>query len=390
MIRHNCVILLCNIPWKWSTDYINQTAIELSKRNTVVCFSWMHARSLREHLLFPGQSIFFKTLHDGVYGYSGLHILPLRRLLWIQQANLWINILIIKLFIRCVIGVKDAQSALLWFFDPRMWPIARSFGHSFSTLYDCVDYWTGDVSTSREARQALARLEKEALEQATTVVVNSHSLYNRHKGTRFDIHVVPQGFRLGTFQKTHSYDLRLSDTKPVVGYVGAINDRLDYGLLVELARRMPQCRFVFVGPTTQADALYANGISTDERRPLFLLPNVSRIAMVDKKYISDIIRQFDICMIPYRTDVAFNQYSFPMKLFEYFYVGKPVLATSIDELKQFHPLVHIATTALEWKQYIRSTLPRRWPAAYRKKQRQRAVANSWSNKINAIYKVLER
>jgi hypothetical protein len=78
-----------------------------------------------------------------------------------------------------------------------------------------------------------------------------------------------------------------------------------------------------------------------------------------------------------------------MKLFEYFYMGKPVLATPIEELKRFPKYVKIGRTAEEWEKHIQTLLAKPWPKAYQKEQKRLAVANSWDYKIDAILKVVE-
>jgi len=79
-----------------------------------------------------------------------------------------------------------------------------------------------------------------------------------------------------------------------------------------------------------------------------------------------------------------------MKIFEYFYPGKPVVSTPILELKRLQPYVKIAKNAEEFKEEIKKILKEGWPKEYQQKQKKMAIANSWENKIEKISEVLER
>ena len=77
-----------------------------------------------------------------------------------------------------------------------------------------------------------------------------------------------------------------------------------------------------------------------------------------------------------------------MKLFEYFYMGKPVISTPIEEVKRFPNYVKIGNTVEEWKKHITSLLSHSWPKSYQKKQREMAIANNWSKKISIIGEII--
>lgn len=73
-----------------------------------------------------------------------------------------------------------------------------------------------------------------------------------------------------------------------------------------------------------------------------------------------------------------------MVLFEYFYMGKPVVSTPIEELKRFPKYVKIGKDYKEWERIIEDFLSKPWPKNYQMEQRKLAEENSWENKINTI------
>lgn len=75
-----------------------------------------------------------------------------------------------------------------------------------------------------------------------------------------------------------------------------------------------------------------------------------------------------------------------MKLFEYFYMGKPVLSTPIRELTlpKFKNLIKIGKNYLEWESHIHYLLNKPWNKSSQRKQKQMAINNSWDNKVKFI------
>jgi hypothetical protein len=172
--------------------------------------------------------------------------------------------------------------------------------------------------------------------------------------------------------------------KPIIGYIGGMNYRLDFGLLDHLAARNPHFRFVLVGPIQENDSYHFRTIVQPQLTALFRHPNVMHIPYIAKDQIPGMIKQFNVAMIPYDVKLDFNKYCYPMKLFEYFYMGKPVLATPIEELKRFPKYVKIGSTAKEWEKNIQEILFKPWPTSYQKEQKRLAITNSWEEKINVV------
>lgn len=382
MINNACIIILCNVPWDWSTDYINQTAFELSKKNTVICFFWLEAKSLKEYIQKPGTSLFFQKKQKNIYMYYGFYFIPFRRWNAIQKLNLYINVWIVRVFIGIINISKHFTNKILWYFDAAVFPFLQPFGQSYITIYDCVDYYVGGYRLSAKQKAVSQRIENNAIKESDVVTVNSHILYHHHSQVRSDIHLVPQGFRFDVFRKRQKYPIKLPHDIPIVGYVGAINDRLDYLLLVRLAKQCPDFLFVFIGPIL--DVAHEEGLKrvAFATKHLFTQKNVLYMGAIDKKYIPDLIGQFTVGIIPYRVTDAFNRNSFPMKLFEYFYMGKPVISSDIFELRHYPRFVTIARNTQEWKKGLEKIINNKW--AYQGEQRTEAIRHSWARKIQAI------
>jgi teichuronic acid biosynthesis glycosyltransferase TuaH len=107
--------------------------------------------------------------------------------------------------------------------------------------------------------------------------------------------------------------------KPVVGYFGAIERRIDYRLMEEVIRKNPDKSFVFVGPEDKQfipDWFYQ-------------AENVHFTGAVAYEYMPAVIKGFDVALIPFKKDDV-SASIFPLKLFEYLGAGKPVVAIDFN------------------------------------------------------------
>lgn len=393
MISNTVILIPLHAPLDWITDYQLQTIKILAAHdNRVIVFKWGSSKSVRniltEFLIGKGRISVLKKEKNIIY-YSPIHLFPFRRLEIIKNFNLALNIIFIKLFL---FFFERNRRRILWLFSPpEFYFIPKLLGRSFYSIYDCVDYYS---LLDKKISQRNKKREISIANTVDKVFVNSRSLFSYFRKIRKDVALVPQGFALEIFrkfQKTEINKLRLPKGKPIIGLVGGINNRIDFPLLFELINKCPEYNFVFIGPKQRSysdDEKYLQEKNNYEK--LFSLTNTFWIDKQAKSKIPSIIKNFDAAMIPYDTALDFNKYCHPMKLFEYFYLGKPMIATPIEELKRFPKFVKIGRNADEWKIIIEKLLSKPWPEKYKIQQKKLAIENSWENKIEAISKVIEK
>lgn len=370
MKNRDVIIIPFNLPWDWSTDYLNQTAFELAKRgNIVICYLWGDTKSLKEFTVSGRYPRLITKYSKNIYLFNPIYFIPFRRFKFVADLNSSINIVFLRMFAEIISFTKNARKKIFWIFDPDLIFIYKYFGRKYFLLYDCVDFFPGAN-------------EPYLCKIADLVTANSHVLQNHLSQYRKGVKFVPQGFRISNFKKRKYKIKDLNLKKPVIGFVGAVNARLDYDLLFNLARRNPNWNFVIWGPLLEKEKFNVN--TWNKMQELTSLPNVKTGESKDKKEIPGIISQFDIGMIPYGISQDFNKYCYPMKLFEYFYIGIPVISTPIEELSYFKDLVRIEKDYQGWQKSLEEILAKSWPASKKAKQKLLANKNSWENKINNI------
>lgn len=139
------------------------------------------------------------------------------------------------------------------------------------------------------------------------------------------------------FPKPH--DLSIIDSKPVIGYVGALTAlRLDIDLLIFLAEKRPSWNFVFVG---SQDDIFSNS-------KLHSLDNVYFLGKKDTLEAPAYIQHFNVCINPQVINEITDD-NYPLKIDEYLAMGKPVVATATNIMQQvFHEVVGLASSGEEF------------------------------------------
>ncbi|RYU93645.1 glycosyltransferase [Emticicia agri] len=124
-------------------------------------------------------------------------------------------------------------------------------------------------------------------------------------------------------------------TTPIIGYTGAVCQRIDYPLLEKLAKANPDKTLVLVGP--RKNDLYS---SVD----LNAIPN---IVFTGPKTIDELpayLQYFDCTIIPF----VYNNFTagiYPLKINEYLAAGKPVVTTNFSEdIASFGESVYLSAT----------------------------------------------
>ncbi len=127
----------------------------------------------------------------------------------------------------------------------------------------------------------------------------------------------------------------LSIKRPIVGFIGSISEyKLDYDLILKVSKRLENLSFVFIGPTSDI-------IDESKLNKLLLQKNIFMMGYRKYEELPNYCACFDIGWLP----LIKNKYTksmFPIKFYEYLAAGLPVIATSIDSLKEFDDVAYIS------------------------------------------------
>jgi hypothetical protein len=174
-----------------------------------------------------------------------------------------------------------------------------------------------------------------------------------------------------TLPSTHS------QKKKIAIFQGGINSRLDFQLILDVVRRMPDWEFRFCGMATdcaewdlvlqQANVRYFGNLSPDD--------------------FTRHMCESTVGIIPY-IQVEWIRNSFPLKAYEYIACGLPVVTVPITALEQEPELIIAASTAEEYEAAIRSSADSRSAPDILLRRRELALKNSYNSRFEKMCREL--
>ena len=104
---------------------------------------------------------------------------------------------------------------------------------------------------------------------------------------------------------------------PILGYFGTMDYVMDTELIAEVARLRPDWHWVLLGLKSNLVRIAAPNVHFLGSKPYDSLPRY--------------IRQFDVCVLPWRESNTFTSYGSAIKVREYLATGKPVVMAPLYE-----------------------------------------------------------
>jgi glycosyltransferase involved in cell wall biosynthesis len=246
------------------------------------------------------------------------------------------------------------------------------------TVYHCVD----PLIEPYQTRHGL--VSEDILVKDVDMVISTSKELSAKKGLlNQSSFFSPNAANISHSQKALDPSLKVADVlagiqKPVIGYFGNIERRMDYALVKELISANPDKNFVFIGPV---DRYYANEED-------YKAPNVYFKGPVPYDQMPAVLKGFDVAIIPFKKDEVSNNI-FPLKLFEYLGSGKPVVSTDFNpDLKDFTgDTVYYCTNTAEFSMALNMALND--TDSLKQKRLDIAADNTWEHRAAEIKDLLK-
>jgi glycosyltransferase involved in cell wall biosynthesis len=267
--------------------------------------------------------------------------------LWVNNSNQTLT----AFWVRRILRRLNARPALLWLYAPELAPLLGRFGERLS-VYHCIDEHAAE--TAGRKRRVLTAMEETLLRGADIVFANSRAIYDKKRSHNPNTHRVPSGADVVHFSRGLDGSLPVHPAiatipQPRIGYIGNINERLDYAVLDHLASRHPEWSIVLVGDT------YPWTMRAPALKRMLALPNVHFLGKHPFADMPAIVKGMSVCMLPYVEDERAH-YRSPLKLYEYLAAGKPVVALRHPEVKIIERAVYVAATPEEFASSVSAAL----------------------------------
>lgn len=239
-------------------------------------------------------------------------------------------------------------------------------------IYDCMDMHSGFSDNN----QNTISLEKELIKNSNLVTATSKYLLK--KINRPDALLLPNAGDFNHFSqppKIIPKDIA-SIPHPIIGYYGAISDWFDLNILKDIAKKHPDKSIVLIGkidnPKIKQIVNTYKNIHLLGEKPYSVLPQY--------------LHQFDVCIIPFILNNLIKA-THPVKIYEYFSAGKPVVSTLLPEIKEYNDIIFFAS-ASNFSDQITKALDK----SVQKNTKEVSVAknNTWQQRGGILNKTINK
>ena len=263
-------------------------------------------------------------------------------------------------------GAGAFEEPVQWFYDPMAVPAFLGQMDEIAIVYDCMD----ELSKFREAPPQIKTRERELLHEADVVFAGGRKLWESKKLLNGNCHFYGCGVDVAHFGKARDPRTKIPDDaaalpKPVLGYFGVVDERMDYELLAKLADANPGWSIAMVGPTLKVDRVPRG-------------PNLHWLGQKAYAELPSYCKAFDVCLMPFALNEA-TEFINPTKALEYMATGKPIVSSAIaDVVTNFGSLVKIARTRDDFVSLCRQAIDKP-DAAASEAGLKKAAENSWDS-----------
>lgn len=278
--------------------------------------------------------------HEHITVYALPPVLPFfNKFRWINRLNQWRQ----ARFVRKIMKKHGfGGESVLWCYSPTACDIVSRLPHR-ALVYDCVDRhsaYKGHITPA-----VVDRMERELATAADQVFATASGLQETLAQVNPTAVTIPNGAAYEIFSRVQTEKDALpcpEDMRglphPVFGFVGMLQECIDYALIEALAKARPDATVFLIGrPLPGVDL-------THLRR----YPNIVLHELVPQPALPAYLAQMDVCLNVFRAGALSKDVS-PLKFYEYLATGKPVVSTREPvQVEDFADVVYIARDEAEF------------------------------------------
>ncbi len=237
-------------------------------------------------------------------------------------------------FVRKKMKKHGFENPILWCYSPTSADAAPYISHS-ALVYDCVDRHSAYKGFIDE--NTVNSLEKSLSEQANTVFATAAGLYDTLSEYNKNTNLLPNGVNFEHFFSATNETFDIPDDMkeikhPIMGFVGMLQECIDYDKIEAIAKMRPDWSVVLIGKTLP-------GVNLDYLKQY---ENIHFLGMKKYDELPAYIQNFDVCLNVFRDGNLSRDVS-PLKFYEYLATGKPTVSTpQPEQVLDYADAVYIA------------------------------------------------
>lgn len=276
--------------------------------------------------------------------------------------------------LQAKIGVENFD--IIWSFDPNRF-FDQEVWKADKRIYHTVDF---HPKTKYEKDIVLS---SDIFLSVTDLITQEHTTYRKAV-------LIPHAADIINFEKSSPTPIP-GENKIKAIYTGNFHKHINYELLKNLASAHTNCDFIMIGPTTDSNLSSGNIIEQNILSAIMEMKNVYFMGSVPGSDLMNYLMQCDINLVLFKKENE-RLHCSPHKLMAYFYTGHITLSNYIDAHqytdKDIIQMAHCDSELQQSFTAIIQQIDRYNSPELKEKRRNFALANSYSNKIKEIEKLI--
>lgn len=268
-------------------------------------------------------------------------------------------------------ALPPGDAVVLWVADPRMVQPAMRVPHDLF-VFDAIDDWRDHTWAGKD----LVQRGYDAAAAGADLVLAVHPALLERLRPRGRAEVLFNALDPAPWADAVPDPGFARARRPLVGYVGMIQSRVDAALLAEVARRLPHVTFALAGR-----------VSAAHREELRDLPaNVRLLGPAPHEAVPGFVAACDACIVPHLR-AGLTTSMDPLKLYEYAAAGVPVVSTVASPNPALADVARVETEAAAFAAALEDELSRDGPA--RRERRRSAVrGQTWQARAARVLELV--
>ena len=294
----------------------------------------------------------------------------------------WLNQKLLLAKIRKATKKLNFEHPIFWTFLHQTADLIGELNESVR-IYHCVDDWPVLLHMANMGKTDRIREDEKKLTSSVDMIFRvSTKLLGYLKMPNNRVFDIPNGVDIDLFNpKQYAGKSQKDDMKdlprPIIGFSGSIGKWIDIELLIRIATCYTNASIVLIGLNEKNPSM----------NKLHNLNNIYFLGMKSREEVPQYICDFDVCLMPFnRSEIGKGM--LPLKMFEYLALGKPVVATSSEVLKQFEEVLYLADDEDSFLKHIENAITDN-NREHSELRRACALKYSWENRVNEYLSALQ-
>jgi glycosyltransferase involved in cell wall biosynthesis len=365
-LENYTLLVHCHLCWDWVWQRPQQFISRLSRKR----------KAIFVETIAPDPALVTPIVrHRNLEQYPNITILTLQFPAWRWHDNDHVDEerrRLVKEYLDSPLA-GELSPIVQWFYDPMAVTAFAGSMEEVLTIYDCMD----ELSKFRGAPPAIVERETQLLERADVVFTGGRKLFESKSRFNQNCHFYGCGVDVAHFgsaldEKTEVPPELANLRKPVLGYFGVVDERMDYELIAKLADANADWSVAIIGPMMKVDP------ATLPQRP-----NLHWLGKQPYEKLPAFCKGFDVCLMPFALNES-TEFINPTKALEYMATGRPVVSSAVpDVVSNFSSVVAVAADHDEFIALCRHVLESA-PKHRVSQGLEMAARNSWERIVGEL------